>query len=252
MSAGPRPWAAVSGEPAGYREEDEVGVVVVAAGEARRMAGIDKVFAPILSVPLIAHTIEAFEACPIVREVVLVVSPDRVSTAQALAVERGWRKVKADRVCQGGPRRQDSVRMGLERLTPCPWVAVHDGARPCLGDGLLERGLEAARETGAAVAAVPAKDTIKIVSPIGVVESTPARDTLWMIQTPQVFRYELLVRAHLASRETVTDDAAMVEGLGHKVKVFMGSYDNLKVTTQEDLAMAEVFLRSVKGDERRR
>ena len=126
-----------------------------------------------------------------------------------------------------------------------PWIVVHDGARPCFGPDILERGLDAARETGAAVAAVPSKDTIKIVSPSHLVESTPLRDTLWMVQTPQVFRYDLLIQAHRTCEKTVTDDASMVESLGHKVKVFMGSYSNIKVTTPEDLAVAEIFLRAM-------
>ena len=222
--------------------EAPLGVIIVAAGTSRRMAGVDKIFAPLLGLPLIAHVVETVQSCTLVRELVLVLSPDRVGLGQTLAKERGWRKVTS--VCQGGNRRQDSVRLGLERLTPCPWVAVHDGARPCIGPELLEQGVEAAQETGAAVAAVPARDTIKVVSSLGLVESTPPRDTLWMVQTPQVFKYDLLLQAHRTCQETVTDDAAMVEDLGHRVKVFMGSYSNLKVTTPEDMAIAELFLRT--------
>ena len=205
------------------------------------MAGIDKIFTLILGLPLIAHAVEPLEASPLVREMVLVLSPANVEMGWAVARERGWHKVTS--VCQGGARRQDSVRLGLERLAPCQWVAVHDGARPCVEGDLLQRGLEAAQETGMAVAAVPTKDTVKVVSSHGLVETTPPRDSLWMVQTPQVCRYDLLLRAHRVCQETVTDDAAMVERMGHRVKVFMGSYSNLKVTTPEDLAMAEVILR---------
>ena len=239
---------AEASQPAGAyggSESHRVGVVVVAAGESRRMAGVDKIFTPLLGVPLIAHAIEAFEACPMVSALSLVLSQGSVEMGQALARERGWRKVTS--VCPGGQRRQDSVRLGLEQLPPCSWVAVHDGARPCVGPGLLERGLEAAGETGAAVAAVPAKDTIKVISSGGLVESTPPRETLRMVQTPQVFKYDLLLQAHRTIQETVTDDASMVERLGVMVKVFMGSYSNLKVTTPEDLAIAEVFLRAAKA-----
>ena len=158
------------------------------------MAGIDKIFTPLLGIPLITHSVESFEAHPMVGAVVLVLPPDNVAQGQSLARQRGWQKLAA--VCPGGPRRQDSVRLGIERLTPLPWVAVHDGARPCAGPDMLERGVEAARETGAAVAAVPAKDTIKVVSSDGLVMDTPPRDGLWMVQTPQVFRYELLLQAH--------------------------------------------------------
>ena len=221
---------------------EQVSVVVVAAGESRRMDGLDKIFTPVLGRPLIAHTIDALEACPLVSHLVLVLAPDRVPQGQELAGEYGWRKLVS--VCQGGQRRQDSVLLGLDCLAGAAssWVAVHDGARPCVSHELLERGVEAAQETGAAVAAVPAKDTVKVVSPNRLVEATPPRDRLWLVQTPQVFRYDLLLMAHRSFEGTATDDAAMVEGMGEKVKVYMGSYDNLKVTTPDDLAIAELFL----------
>ena len=228
---------------------EQLGVVVVAAGESQRMSGVDKIFTPVLGQPLIAHTIEAFEASPLVGGLVLVLSAGSVKLGLELVRKRGWNKVTA--VCQGGARRQDSVRLGLEQLAECSWVAIHDGARPCVEPELLERGVEAARETGAAVAAVPSRDTVKVISIHGFVESTPPRETLWTVQTPQVFRYALLLEAHHEFQETVTDDATMVEGLGHKVKVFEGSYSNLKVTTPEDLVIAESLLKEREGRKRR-
>ena len=221
-----------------------LGVIIVAAGESRRMAGVDKIFAPLLGVPLIAHTVEALEACPNVRDMVLVLSPDRMEEGKELSRQRGWLKATPERVCRGGPRRQDSVRLGLEHLSPCPWMVVHDGARPCLEPELLERGLRASQETGASVAAVPAKDTIKVVANSGLIEATPPRDSLWLVQTPQVFKHELLSKAHESCNDTVTDDASMVERLGYRVKVFMGSYSNLKVTTPDDVILAESILRA--------
>ena len=119
---------------------------------------------------------------------------------------------------------------------------VHDGARPCLDQDILQRGLEAARESGAAVAGVPVKDTIKEVSAQGLVTGTPPREALWAAQTPQVFRFSLLWNAHLQWESDVTDDATMVERLGQPVKMFLGSYENLKVTTPEDLVIAELIL----------
>ena len=231
---------------ADQHQKEALGAVVVAAGESTRMGGVDKIFAPLLGRPLIAHTIEALETCSLVSGIVLVLSPGMEERGRALAAERGWRKLVPEGICTGGPRRQDSVRLGLECLggNSYPWVAVHDGARPCAGHDLVERGLDAARETGAAVAAVPAKDTIKLVSPTGFVDSTLPRDSLWLVQTPQVFSYALLHQAHRDCRETVTDDASTLEGLGHRVKVFMGSHTNIKVTTPEDLALAEIFLKS--------
>ncbi len=222
-----------------------VGAVVVAAGSSRRMGGVDKIFAPVLGSPLIARAMEAFEAFRPVAEIVLVLDEDSLGQGWDLMRRQGYRKVSC--ICAGGPRRQDSVQRGLESLTPCDWVIVHDGARPCLDQRMLRRGLEAAQETGAAAAGVPVKDTIKLVSSENVVVATPPRDRLWAAQTPQVFRYSLLWDAHARGTETVTDDAALVERLGCPVKMFLGSYENLKVTTLEDLAVAEGFLRSRAG-----
>jgi 2-C-methyl-D-erythritol 4-phosphate cytidylyltransferase len=227
---------------------ERVGVVIVAAGESRRMGGIDKVLAPLLGEPLINHALRPFQLHPAVDEVVLVTSENKVQTVVSLVQEREWHKVTC--VCTGGRRRQDSVRMGLEKLSGCHWIMVHDGARPCVDPYIIDRGLDAARNGGATVAAVPVKDTVKTVSSEMVVESTLKRDSLWAVQTPQVFRRELLADAHQRCEGNVTDDAAMVEKIGHQVTVFMGSYDNLKVTTPEDLTLAEAILRNRKGDGR--
>ena len=146
-------------------------------------------------------------------------------------------------VCLGGESRQGSVAAGLAQAGDWEWVAVLDGARPCTTPNLVERGLEAARQAGAAVAAVPAMDTIKMVGKDGFVESTPPRHRLWLAQTPQVFRRDILAHAHLHATSDATDDASLVEALGYRVKVYMGSYDNIKVTTEEDLTVAEAILR---------
>ena len=219
-----------------------VGAVVVAAGNSTRMKGVDKVFTPILGVPLVAYSLDQLESFPHVAEIVLVLSPGSLDQGRHLLRHRGYQKVT--HVCGGGERRQDSVRCGLERLANCRWVIIHDGARPCLDQDILQRGLTAVEECGAAVAGVPVKDTIKLVSPQGQITDTPDRDRLWTAQTPQLFEFAMLWDAHQRCTQPVTDDGAMVESLGHPVKMFLGSYENLKVTTPEDLAVAETFLRS--------
>ena len=218
-----------------------VGAVVVAAGSSSRMGGVDKIFAPVLDRPLVCFALDQLEAFPPVTEIVLVLDSGSLTQGRELSRARGYRKVT--HVCPGGKRRQDSVRSGLDALTPCDWVIVHDGARPCLDLPMLERGLAAVQEVGAAVAGVPVKDTIKVVSDQGAVVDTPDRKSLWAAQTPQIFRYDLLRDAHDRCIEDVTDDAMMVESLGHSVKMFLGSYENLKVTTPEDLILAETFLK---------
>ena len=220
--------------------DNSVGAVIVAAGGSSRMKGIDKTFAFLGGRPLITHTLDRFEEFPPVAEIALVLAADRISQGRELVGRYGYRKVS--QVCAGGERRQDSVRAGLEALTPCRWVIIHDGARPGVDAALLQRGLDAARQSpdGAAIAAVPVKDTIKVVSPEREVTATLDRATLYAAQTPQIFRYDRLRLAHAQFAGDATDDAAIVESLGDRVTVFMGSWRNLKVTTPEDLAvMAE-------------
>ena len=223
--------------------DNSVGAVIVAAGRSSRMGGVDKTFAPLLGAPLIAHTVERLEAHPRIGEIALVLAAESVERGRELAAARGWRKVT--QVCAGGARRQDSVYNGLTALTPCDLALIHDGARPCLDAATLERGIHAAAEHGAAVAGTPVKDTIKRVSPELLIDDTPERARLWAAQTPQVFRYSLLLEAHRQCHTDVTDDAAMVEATGHPVRMFEGTYENIKVTTAGDLVIAEAFLREM-------
>ena len=209
------------------------------------MGDVDKVFAPLMGKPLISHTVAAFEECPQVGEIVLTLHRDNLERGRALAAAEGWKKVS--QVCAGGERRQDSVKAGLERLSPCRWVMVHDGARPCVTQYVLARCIEAAAHTGAAIPAVPVNDTVKAVDSDGVVVRTVPRDELRAVQTPQVFSYDLLLKAYSGSLDEVTDDASLLERLGHKVRVFQGSPDNIKITTRTDLLLAEAILRARAG-----
>lgn len=216
--------------------------MVVAAGSSVRMGGLEKLFAPLGGRPLLAHTLAAFQSCPAVQRVVVVLAAENLARGLALAEEEGLDKVRT--VCLGGRRRQESVWEGMEALGACAWVVVHDGARPLVTPQLIEEGLAAAGETGAAVCALPSQDTVKRVDEQGRVLRTLDRRRLWLIQTPQVFRYDILREAHQRSRRPATDDAALVERLGHPVRVYRGSPRNLKVTTPEDLFLAEALLKS--------
>jgi len=222
-------------------DQPKVGAIIAAAGESRRMNGIDKVFAPLGGKPVISRVLDAFEKCESINQIIVVVSENNVAKCRELIA--GKKQSKLIEVCVGGKRRQDSVAAGLAKLNECDWVVIHDGARPLVTKELIERGLEAAKETGAAVAAVPVTDTIKIADDDRIVLETPVRQNLWAVQTPQVFRAGVISKAYQKAEGEVTDDASLVEALGNKVKLYMGSYDNIKITSASDLLVAEALLK---------
>ena len=218
----------------------QTGVVIAGAGISQRM-GVDKVCMSLAGKPLLAWSVDVCQSCGLVNQIVIVLHETKLDLGRRLVAERGWSKVVE--VCPGGDRRQDSVRQGLSKLKGCDWVIIHDGARPFLTLELIRDGLEAAQSTGSAVAAVPVKDTVKLGGSDLMVRETLNRQELWAAQTPQVFRFDIITKAHEQIEDDVTDGASMVEQLGYKVKLYMGSYDNIKITTPEDLALAEVIAR---------
>ncbi len=219
--------------------EQQVGAVIVAAGWSQRMGGVDKMLALLGGKPVLAWAVDVFQQCKLIDQIVAVVSKQSLGRCQRLVAERGWSKVTD--VCVGGRRRQDSVAAGLSRLSHCQWVIIHDGARPLVTEGLIEQGLKVAAETGAAIAVVPVTDTIKMAGDDRVVQQTLPRGNLWTVQTPQVFRFDIITEAYRRVKAEVTDDASLVEQLDYKVKLYMGSYDNIKITTPDDLALAEIL-----------
>ena len=225
--------------------DTDTGAVIVAAGRSQRMAGPDKLWAALTGPdgrerPLLAYAVAAFQRCEAIDRIVLVVADNAVERARELAQREGFDKLRA--IVAGGKRRQDSVRAGLDALRGCDWVAIHDGARPLVAPELIERGIAEARETGASCCALPAPDTVKEAGERRAIIRTVNRARLWLAQTPQVFRYDLLVNAHETSAGDATDDAAMIEALGGQVRLFPGARRNLKVTTQEDLELVKVLL----------
>ena len=221
------------------------GVVIVAAGSASRMGGIDKVMAPLGGEPMIARTVRAFQDCDAVKKIVVVTREDLILPITSLC--SGMDKVKA--VVAGGSSRQESVHLGLNALSgEVQLVAVHDGARPLATWQLIDRVIRAANTYGAAAPAIPVKDTIKVVQG-GVVKMTPDRSELYAVQTPQVFDFDLL-RGALKKVEQeqlqVTDDCSAVEQMGMRVKIVEGDERNLKVTTPLDLKIAQMLLEETK------
>ena len=217
----------------------KVGAIIVAAGRGERMGGVDKMFAPLCGKPVLARAVSVFQGCSLVSQIVVVLSEPNLEPGKKLVAEEGFSKVTD--VCIGGELRQDSVAAGLGRLKSCHWVVIHDGARPLVKAALIEAGLEAAKESGAAVAALPVSDTIKVAGDNMFALGTPPRRSLWAVQTPQVFRFDIITHAYREIKAEATDDASAVERLGYQVKLYMGSYANIKITTPDDLALAEVL-----------
>lgn len=221
--------------------QGRLGVIVVAAGRSSRMQGVDKQVALLGGEPVISHSLRVFEESNEVGSVVLVMSAGNLDEGNQ-AVESGdFTKVIG--VVAGGERRQDSVKIGLDVLSEkgiFEFTAVHDGARPFVDEEMLDRGLSVAAKVGSAIAVVPVKDTIK-TAPHRVVTDTPDRSGMWAVQTPQIFRSDILKTAHEMTTEDVTDDASMVEAAGGLVAIFDGSNDNIKITTPEDLELAALI-----------
>jgi 2-C-methyl-D-erythritol 4-phosphate cytidylyltransferase len=218
--------------------------LITAAGKGRRMnSETPKQYLPLDGKPILVRTMEIFEACAAVDEIYVIVPADQMDRVEKEIIEKyQFRKVL--KVVRGGKMRQQSVWNGLKAIrSDCSVVIVHDGVRPFVTPKLIEKGIKVALETGAAVVAVPAKDTIKRAVKGKVVETLP-REEIWLAQTPQSFQYTLLMRAYQkANQEEVigTDDASLVEQLGHPVTLIEGDYANIKITTLEDLAFAEAY-----------
>lgn len=221
------------------------GAVIVAAGSASRMGGIDKVMAPLGGEPMILRTVRAFEDCEAVKEIVIVTREDLMGPIAELC--SGFTKIRS--VVQGGSSRQESVKLGLLAFSKeVRLAAVHDGARPLVSGELIDKVIRAAHSYGAAAPAIPVKDTIKVFEG-GFIAATPDRSSLRAVQTPQVMDRDLLLGAlEKAEQEGIalTDDCSAVEHIGMRVRLVEGEERNLKVTTPLDLKIAELLLEEKK------
>ncbi len=224
-------------------------VIIVAAGTGKRMGTkISKQFLPICGKEILAWTVDVFEKSDWIQNIVLVASADGLEDVQALCKKYQWKKVQD--VILGGKERQNSVANGLAVLkADTEMVLIHDGVRPFVTEQMIADSITAAKIYDGAVIGVPAKDTIKICSADGVAEQTPDRNLLWQIQTPQTFRKDVIQNAYQYAQEQAflgTDDASVAEFANNRVKVVLGSYRNIKITTKEDLIVAEAFLKEAR------
>ena len=229
-------------------EQGRCTAIVLAAGQGKRMhSKIQKQFLEIGGKPVLYYSLRCFQESPLIQDIILVTGEDALSYCKEEIVKKyGFTKVS--NVIAGGKERYDSVYAGLCECRDCEYVLIHDGARPFVTEEILKRGLQKVKETGACVIGMPSKDTVKLSDEEGYVKETPNRKCVWTIQTPQIFSYSLIREAHDSIRQKdmskITDDAMVVEQeTGAKVALAEGSYQNIKITTPEDLDIAEAFLK---------
>lgn len=228
-------------------EQRKCTAIVLAAGQGKRMhSEVQKQFLEIGQKPVVYHSLHCFQESPRIQEIILVTSKEMISYCEKEIVEKyGFGKVT--RIVEGGKERYDSVYAGLKACKDPDFVFIHDGARPFITVEMVERGYQAVMKTGACVLGMPSKDTVKLADEEGYIKETPDRKIVWNIQTPQIFSYKLICTAYESIRKkdmsNVTDDAMVVEQeTGTRILLVEGSYRNIKITTPEDLAVAEAFL----------
>ena len=230
-------------EISSYSNRASAAAVLVAAGSSSRMNGDDKIFLDLCSRPIIEHSLSVFMNSGLFETTILVLSKNSINLAHDKLsdyLDEGLI------LTTGGTRRQDSVLRGLEKIQKSPVVAIHDGARPCITQSILEQGLEKVEKTGAAIPVIPVIDTVKRLNDIGRVETTLPRKNYKVSQTPQFFDVDLIRNAHRKIIKDVTDDASMIEMIGGEVEVFDGDIENLKITTSNDLVIARNILEARK------
>ena len=228
-----------------------VNAIIVAAGKGERMQSeLPKPFVSIAGKPILVHTLRRIEGVVAISRIVVVVAPERDALCRELLRSHGSFH-KPIVVVHGGAERQDSVRNGLARLeTDCDIVVIHDAARPFIAVKTIEQSITAARESSGAIVAIPARDTIKRVNAQNFICETVPRHDLWLAQTPQTFRVGAIREAHARAQQQgipATDDAALVEQMGQRVRIVLGGAGNFKITTPDDLVVAEALLQSKPG-----
>lgn len=219
--------------------------LIVAGGKGKRMGkSINKLFLPLRGKPVLAYTLDIFDRCDLIDNIILVAAEDEIPYCKdEVVLKYGIRKTI--KIVPGGKERQESVRNGLNFLNGDEIVLIHDGARPFLNEQIIEKGIKYAEMYGACACGVEPKDTIKIKAADGFSKATPNRSDLFCVQTPQCFKADIIKKAHekvLKEKVSVTDDTMAAEYAGYKVYLFEGSYENIKLTTPEDLLLGEKIL----------
>lgn len=219
-----------------------VSAIIVSAGSSSRMGGVNKQFLEIGGIPVIAHSIKAFMNCNLIDEILVVTREEDISTIKQLAEKYDFSKVTA--IVSGGETRQRSVINGLKMISDkADYIAIHDGARPLVTEKVIKDTIAVAIKTGAATTGVKVIDTIKCVDDKNVILSTPDRAFLRAVQTPQIFNKKLYLDAvlNVKNSDNFTDDCKLIEAFGHKVTIVDGDYENIKITTPNDVVVAEAY-----------
>lgn len=226
----------------------KVSVVIVAGGKGRRMgAKVNKVFLTLGGKPLLYHTLKNFSQNKYINEIIVVTAQDETDFCFNEIIKK-YNINKVSAVISGGIERQDSVYNGLKALKNCDIVLIHDGARPFVNDRMIEEGIKNAKDYGACACGVKPKDTMKVIDKNNFSEKTVDRESLFIVQTPQCFKYDIIMQCHKCikiDKLMVTDDTSIVENYGYKVFLYEGSYNNIKITTPEDLAIGEEILKNI-------
>ncbi len=221
-------------------------VIIVAAGKGKRMgSAVNKQFLNIKDRPVLFYSLDIFSKNSLIDGIILVCSEKEIDYCREQVVEK-YNIKKILKIVSGGNERQDSVLNGLKAINDCDVVLIHDGARPFVNNKIIEDGIEYAKLYGACTCGVSPKDTIKAKGIEGFSSKTLDRKNLFSVQTPQCFKYDLIMKCHQELKEDgviVTDDTSVVEHYGHKVYLYEGSYRNIKITTEEDLSVAEAILK---------
>ena len=227
-----------------------VSAIIVAAGNSTRMGGVNKQFLLIDGVPVLVRTLLAFSQSGFISEIIISAREQDIAEIYTMIKDYGIKKVKT--IIKGGETRQKSVFNAIGCCSSnCEYLAIHDGARPLVSNEIIEDTVESAFNFGAAATATRVKDTIKVVNQENIITDTPNRETLWAVQTPQVFNKKLYLDAlkNVAGSESFTDDCKLVEVFGYNVHITEGSYENIKITTPEDVVVAEAFINRGEDDE---
>ncbi len=218
--------------------------LIMAAGSGKRMGkSVKKQFLELYGMPILARTIKKFDLCGIINNIIIVAPKDNIKECESIAKKYCLNTYFS--IAEGGKERVDSVRNALKTINKCDYIIIHDAVRPFITKSGILKIYECAKKYGACIPAVPVKDTVKVVDKDSFVSSTLNRDSLWAVQTPQIFKYDIIKKAYDALDEEcfVTDDASVLEISGKKVKIVMGDYNNIKITTIEDMYLADFLCR---------